>query len=128
MYWPSYFLIGIFMFHLPPTLDMIRLAKENKRTSSTKNAINKSKIAQKWQIRAWRAQMLHFPCNFRSDVWTSTNNVEDAWKTCKTRKHCKSSDWKSPGGFVGTKSRFLFSSSIVFSFFGLTVKNVLFTS
>ena len=39
------------MFHLPPTLD-IPLAKENKRTSSTKNAINKSKIAQKLQIRA----------------------------------------------------------------------------
>ena len=38
------------MLLLPPTFD-IPLAKE-KRTSSTKNAINQSKIAQKWQIRA----------------------------------------------------------------------------
>ena len=76
MCWPSHFFIGIFIFHLPPTLDMIRLAKENKRTSSTKNAINKSKIAQKWQIRAWSPQIFHFPCTFRSGVqitWKKQN-------------------------------------------------------
>ena len=78
----------------------IPLAKE-KRTSSTKNAINQSKIAQKWQIRASSAQIFHFPCTFRSDVSLSANNVAQAWKTCKTRKHCKSSYWKSPGPELG---------------------------
>ena len=55
----------------------IPLAKE-KRTSSTKNAINQSKIAQKWQIRASSAQIFHFPCTFRSDVSLSANNVAQA--------------------------------------------------
>ena len=62
----SFFLTGIFLFHLPPTLD-IPLAKEN-RTCSMKNVVEKAKIVEFWQIRASSAQISHLPCTFRAPV------------------------------------------------------------